>query len=248
MKTVLITGASRGIGEAIARAFSANGYNVIINYLSSEEKANALACEINSATDGEKFGFAEVYRADVSSKSDVLKMFNYVFEKYGSVDVLVNNAGVALKQKVLQDVTDGEFEKLVAVNLKGLFNCSQCVLDGMISSGEGRIINLSSVWGVSGGSCEVVYSMTKAGVIGFTKALAKELAPSSIAVNAVAPGFIDTDMNSGISLEDKLAFANDVPAGRIGTPQEVADVVLRLAGAPLYLTGQVIGIDGGLGV
>ncbi len=248
MKTVVITGASRGIGEAIARAFSANGYNVIINYLNSEKKALLLTEEINAKADGVNFGRAEAFCADVSSSDEVKRLFDYVFLKYKKIDVLINNAGVALKQKVLQDVTEDEFDKLVSVNLKGLFNCCKCVVDGMIGAEKGRIINVSSVWGIRGGSCEVVYSMTKAGVIGFTKALSKELAPSQIAVNAIAPGFIDTDMNAGISLEDKKAFSNEIPCGKIGTAKEVAEAVLQLAMLPLYVTGQVIGIDGGLGV
>lgn len=258
MKTVLITGASRGIGEAVARAFSANGYNVIINYLSSEQKALRLKNELNlraasgvcaksaAGVEGAAVAsVAEVYRADVGKLCEVEKMFDFAAKKFGGIDVLVNNAGVALKQKVLQDVTEAELDLLISTNLKGPFNCSRCAVPFMLERGEGRIINLSSIWGVTGGSCEVAYSTVKAGVIGFTKALAKELAPSNIAVNAVAPGLIDTDMNAGLSESDKLAFCESVPAGRVGTVEEVARVISLLADFPLYVTGQILGIDGG---
>lgn len=249
MKTVLITGASRGIGEAVARAFSANGYNVIINYLSSEQKALRLKNELNlraiSGAGGNNAGIAEVYRANVGKLCEVEKMFEFAAEKFGGIDVLVNNAGVALKQKVLQDVTENELDMLISTNLKGVFNCSKCAVPFMLERGEGRIINLSSIWGVTGGSCEVAYSTVKAGVIGFTKSLAKELALSNIAVNAVAPGLIDTDMNAGLSSSDKLAFIEGVPAGRMGSAEEVASTIALLANFPLYVTGQIIGIDGG---
>lgn len=250
MKTVLITGASKGIGEAIARAFYSNGYNVIINYFSSEDKAKKLLEDISLLREEylkekKPSGVAEIFKADVSSEKDVDEMFDYVLKKYGKIDVLVNNAGIALKQKVLQDVGGDEFDRLTAVNLKGVFNCSKRVLDSMISAGEGRIINVSSIWGVTGGSCETVYSMTKAGIIGFTKALAKEVAISNVAVNAVAPGFIDTDMNAGLSAEEKKSFCESVPCGRMGTKEEVAKAVLLFANAPLYVTGQILGVDGG---
>lgn len=257
MKTVLITGASKGIGEAIARAFSANGYNVIINFFSGEERAKKILNDVlrsrddalKSKTDCSpdfKFGDAAVFKADVSDEKQVDEMFDFALEKFGKIDVLINNAGIALKQKVLQDVSCAEFDRIVEVNLKGVFNCCKRALDGMISAGEGRIINVSSIWGIIGGSCEIVYSMTKAGVIGFTKALAKEVAVSNVAVNAVAPGLIDTDMNAGLSESDKAAFCETIPSGRIGTPEEVAKTVLLLANAPLYVTGQILGVDGGL--
>lgn len=256
MKTVLITGASKGIGEAIARAFSANGYNVIINYFSSEERAKKILNDVLRLREDElkskseilpdfPFGDAAIFKADVSDEKQVDEMFAFALEKFGKIDVLINNAGIALKQKVLQDVDGAEFDRMVAVNLKGVFNCCKRAIDGMVSAGEGRIINVSSIWGITGGSCEVAYSMTKAGVIGFTKALAKEVAMSNVAVNAVAPGFIDTDMNAGLSESDKSAFCESIPAGRIGTPEEVAKTVLLLANAPLYVTGQILGVDGG---
>ena len=158
----------------------------------------------------------------------------------------MNNAGVAPLQKVVQDVDENEFDRTLNVNLKGAFNCTKRAVDGMIAKGFGRIVNVSSIWGVVGGSCEAVYSMTKAGIIGFTKALAKELAPSGITVNAVAPGFIDTSMNAHLSEADVMAFEREIPLGRIGKPEEVASAVLFLASrSASYITGQVLGIDGG---
>lgn len=237
MKNVLVTGSSRGIGEAIARAFYKNGYNVLINYNSSEQKAQTLAAELNTVA----------YKADVSDFNQVKNMFNSIEKQFGSVDILVNNAGIAPLQGVFQDVSEQTFDKTVNVNLKGMFNCCKCAVGGMINKGFGKIINISSCWGQIGGSCEVVYSMTKAGVIGFTKALANELAPSNICVNAVAPGFINTDMNAHLSQAEKDNFASEIPLCRIGTPQEVACAVLFLADEKSsYITGQVIGVNGGL--
>lgn len=237
MKTVLITGATRGIGEAIARAFLSSGYTVIVNYNESIKKASELKAEL----------CCDTFKADVSNLNEVQDMISYVCNKYGKIDVLVNNAGIALKQSVLQDVGEHDFDRTVAVNLKGVFNCSKLVLDNMISNGSGVIINLSSIWGEVGASCEVVYSMTKAGIIGFTKALAKEVAPSNIRVNAVAPGFIKTDMNAHISDLDVADFLQDVPIGRIGGVEEVANAVLFLASEKAsYITGQVLNVNGGM--
>lgn len=237
MKTLLITGASKGIGEQTARAFFANGYNVIINYNTSEAQALKIAKELN----------AHAFQADVSDFSQAKALVDFAYEKFGKIDVLINNAGVALPQSVLQDTSEKDFDKVVGVNLKGLYNCTKLVIDKMISQGSGSIINLSSVWGQIGGSCEVLYSMTKAGVIGFTKALANELAPSNIRVNCVAPGFIDTSMNAHLSAEEIDEFANSVPLGRIGKPEEVAKALLFLASDDAsYITGQVLSVNGGL--
>ena len=234
---VLITGSSKGIGESIARAFYSMGENVIINYFSGEERAKKIAGDL---------GGSMCVKADVSDNAQVDTMFSLIEKQFGSVDVLVNNAGVAPLQKVVQDVDEGEFDRTLKVNLKGAFNCTKRAVDGMIAKGFGRIINVSSIWGVVGGSCEAVYSMTKAGIIGFTKALAKELAPSGITVNAVAPGFIDTSMNAHLSEADVKAFEQEIPLGRIGKPEEVASAVLFLASrSASYITGQVLGIDGG---
>lgn len=234
---VLITGSSKGIGESIARAFYSNGDNVIINYCSSETRAKSIAKELGNAL---------CVKADVSDYAQVDAMFSLIEEQIGAVDVLVNNAGVAPLQKVVQDVDGSEFDRTLAVNLKGVFNCTKRAVDNMVSNGFGRIINISSVWGVVGGSCEAVYSMTKAGIIGFTKAIAKELAPSGITVNAVAPGFIDTSMNAHLSEADVKAFEQEIPLGRIGKPEEVAAAVLFLSSrSSSYITGQILGVDGG---
>lgn len=234
---VLITGSSKGIGESIARAFYSNGDNVVINYCKSELRAKNLAAEL---------GGALCIKADVSDYAEVDRMFCEIENKLGGIDVLVNNAGVAPSQKVLQDVCENEFDRTVAVNLKGVFNCTKRAVDNMISNRFGRIINISSVWGEVGGSCEAVYSMTKAGVIGFTKSLAKELGLSGITVNAVAPGFIKTDMNAHLTEADVKAFEEEIALGRIGMPEEVASAVVFLAGkSASYITGQILGVNGG---
>ena len=236
MKTVLITGASRGIGEQIARAFSTNRYNVVINYNKSEEKAKALAKELN----------AQFFQSEVSKFNEAKALVDFTIEKFGKIDVLVNNAGISLPQTVLQDVSSEQFDKIVAVNLKSAFNCSKLVIDNMVSNGSGVIVNISSIWGQTGASCEVVYSMTKAGIIGFTKALAQELAPSNVRVNAVAPGFIQTDMTAHLSKEEVNDFLQSVPLNRVGTAKEVADAVLFLASdKATYITGQILGVNGG---
>ena len=237
MKTVLITGASRGIGEAIARAFSSNGYNVVINYNKSEELAKKLGNELQ----------APIFKADVSDINQAKALVDFTVQKFGKIDVLVNNAGIALPQMVLQSATEADFDKIVSVNLKSVFNCSKAVIDYMVSNGGGSIINISSIWGQIGGSCEVLYSMTKAGVIGFTKALAQELAPSNVRVNAVAPGFIATDMNAHLTEDEVSAFVQDVPLGKTGKAQDVANAVLFLADEKSsYVTGHVLNVNGGL--
>ena len=237
MKTLLITGASRGIGEQIARAFSASEYNVVINYNKSEAKAKRLAEELN----------APIFQADVSNYEEAKALVDFTIAKFGKIDVLINNAGIALPQMPLQDVTELQFNQIVDVNLKSVFNCSKCAIDNMIFNKNGTIINISSIWGQIGGSCEVIYSMTKAGIIGFTKALANELAPSNVRVNAIAPGFIKTDMNAHLSIEDISAFEKEIPLGRIGKPEEIAKVALFLASDDAsYITGHVLNVNGGM--
>ena len=237
MKTVLITGATRGIGEAIARAFLSSGYNVIINYNNSTNKAKQLEAELGCTA----------IQADVSNFKQVEDMFALIYKKFGKIDVLVNNAGIAPVQNVLQDISEDQFDKTVGVNLKGVFNCCKLAIDNMVSNGGGSIINLSSIWGQIGASCEVVYSMTKAGIIGFTKALAKELGPSNVRVNAVAPGFIKTDMTAHISEQAVEEFLQEVPLARVGTVNEIAQTVLFLASDNAsYVTGQIIGVNGGM--
>ena len=238
-KTVLVTGASRGIGAEIAREFAKNGYNVAVNYLSSEEKAKKLAEEIG--------GIA--LKADVADFSQVSKMVRSTAKAFGGIDVLVNNASIALKQQLLTDTSEDEWNRLFDVNVKGVFNCTKAVMDSMVQNHNGSIINISSIWGITGGSCEVAYSSSKAAIIGFTKALAKELGPSGIRVNCVAPGVIDTDMNAHLSEEDMAILKEETPLCRIGNPSDIAKTVLFLASEGAgFITGQVITADGGMTV
>lgn len=239
-KTVLITGASRGIGAAAAKLFAKNGYAVAVNYCRSEDAANRLCSELR--TNG---AWAEAYRANVSSSADVLHMFTQISNHFGSIDVLVNNAGIAA-QKLFSDITEAEWDSVFDVNIKGMFNCCKAVLPGMIHKKSGRIINISSIWGICGASCEVHYSASKAAVIGFTKALAKETGPSGITVNCIAPGIIDTEMNGALTETDRHDLMEETPLGRFGTPEEVAKSILFLAGDDAgFITGQVISPNGG---
>ncbi len=235
-KTVFITGASRGIGAAAAKLFYENGYNVVINYNNSEEAAKTLAAQLPGAL---------LLQGDVSREEDVKRMITAATERFGKIDVLINNAGISYVN-LLKDTSLSDWEKLFSVNVTGTFLMTKYVSENMISNHSGKIINISSIWGISGSSCESCYSATKGAVISFTKALAKELGPSGVTVNCVAPGFIDTDMNADVTPEDTKAFCDDTPLGRIGTPEEVSKTLLFLAseGAD-FITGQIIGVDGG---
>lgn len=236
MKTVLITGASRGIGAETARIFAENGYRVIINYNKSKDAALSLAEEIG----------ARAICADVSKQSDVCEMFNQIENEFSGVDILVNNAGIA-QAKLFSDITEEEWDKMFSVNVKGMFNCTKAALSYMINKKSGKIINISSIWGIAGASCEVHYSASKAAVIGFTKALAKELGPSGITVNAVAPGVIMTDMCASLSEEDIEALKEETPTGKTGTPRDIAETILFLASSGGdFLTGQIISPNGGI--
>ncbi len=236
--TILVTGASGGIGSAIARLFASRGYNTAIHYNSNETAATEIRDSLVSA------GFsAEIFHADVASSEDVKRMVSEVEAKFGTVDVLVNNAGISLV-KLFDETSDEEWDNIMNVNLKSAFLCSKAVIGGMIHNKKGKIINISSIWGVKGASCEVAYSASKAGLIGFTKALAQELAPSNIQVNCVAPGAIATEMNSHLSASDVKDLCDEIPAGRFGAPVEVAEAVWYLANSN-YVTGQVLGVDGG---
>ena len=242
MSTALITGASRGIGCAVAKALSKKGFNVAINYQNSREKAESLKKEILDM--GKK---AEIFCADVSKPDEAERMIKDVVSVFGDIDVLVNNAGRALPQGLFTDFNEKKVREIFDVNVFGMMNCSRAVIPHFVQKKSGVIVNMSSVWGISGGSCEVIYSASKGAVISFTKALSRELAPSGIRVNAVAPGMIDTDMNSHLSKEDVDAFLEEIPMGRIGTPEEVADVVCFLASSDArYITGQIIAVDGGI--
>ena len=239
-KSVIITGSSRGIGRATALLFAKKGYNVLINYNSNEEKAKEVKKEIN-----EKYPnvLAEIYRCDVSNFLECKNMANFALSRFGKIDVLVANAGIS-QFKLINDTTEEDFNRIIGVNLKGVYNAIMGVLPNMLSNKNGSIVAVSSIWGVSGGSCEALYSASKAGVIGLCKALSRELGLSNIRVNCVAPGAIETEMNNNLSVEDKKAFAEETSLGRFGTPEEVAKSILFLAENE-YVTGQNLVVDGG---
>ncbi len=235
-KTVLITGSSRGIGAAMAKLFCENGYNVAINYNNSEKEAKELCSLLPGSL---------LLKGDVSSEEDVKNMIEQTVTHFGKIDVLINNAGIS-QTGLLQDISLEEWEKHFSINVTGTFLMCKHAAKNMIANHNGKIINISSIWGISGASCESCYSASKGAVIVFTKALAKELGASNITVNCIAPGFIDTDMNKHISKEDTQTFANETPLGRIGTPLEVAKAALFLAsGNADFITGQILGVDGG---
>lgn len=240
MKTALITGGTKGIGKAIAFEFLKQGYEVVLNYRSDEKTALATQAEFNMQ------GYCPVLmRADVSDEFQVRRMFNEFFEIYEKLDVLVNNAGISLI-RVIQETTSADWDRIFNVNVKGMYNCCRAVVDRMIGNGGGSIINISSIWGEVGASCEVAYSASKGAVIAFTKALAKELAPSSVTVNCVSPGVIDTSMNSHLTGDEMQQLIEQIPAGRIGYPEDVASACLYLAEAG-YVTGEVLSVGGGFG-
>ena len=230
MKTVLITGGTRGIGRAVALKFIEKGYRVCVTYSKDEI----------SAEETQKLG-AEVFLCDIKDE----KQIQATFEKIGRVDILVNNAGVALIKQI-QDTTASEWDEVFAVNLRGAFLCSREAVKGMISNQWGVIVNISSVWGELGSSCETAYSASKAGLIGFTKALAKELAPSNIRVNCVSPGVIDTKMNECFSNDDLALIKSEIPVGRLGKSEEIASAVLFLVENE-YVTGVDLSVGGGYG-
>jgi len=236
----LITGAATGIGKATALSFAADGFNVAVHYNKSEEAALALCADI--AAQG---GRALAVRADVSDAAQVKKMVQRVSAVFGRIDVLVNNAGIA-QSKLFTDLTADDWNTMFDVNVKGVFHCCQSVLPGMISRKSGCIVNVSSIWGLVGASCEAHYSAAKAAVIGLTKALAKELGPSGIRVNAVAPGVIDTDMIAGLDAETREGFKEETPLCRLGTAEDVAQTIRFLASENAgFITGQVISPNGG---
>ncbi len=239
-KTVIITGSSKGIGAATAILFAQKGYNVVINYNDSYEAASLLCNSLISN------GYsAMMHKANVANKLEVDLMVKETLYKFGSLDILVNNAGIAF-QGLITDTDEIDFDKIIDVNLKGVFNCCKSVIPSMVSRQSGKIINISSMWGQVGASCEVAYSAAKAGVIGLTKALAKELAPSGITVNCIAPGLIETSMNSNLTIEELSDFVSDIPLGRMGSADEIAAAIEFLASDKAdYITGQVLGINGG---
>lgn len=233
MKKVLITGGSRGIGRELVKEFSSKGYKVYFLYKNSEEKAKLLSDETG----------AIAVKCDISSYSDVSNAKNRIND---SIDIIINNAGIS-QIKMFQDITEEDWDNMFNVNIKGMFNVTKCFVNDMIKNKYGRIINISSMWGETGGSCEVHYSASKAAVIGFTKALAKELAPSGITVNCVSPGVIKTDMNSHLSKEETKELENETPVGRIGTAKEIASAVMYFADDnAAFTTGTVLSVNGGI--
>jgi len=240
-KIALITGGSRGIGAACVRIFARNGYAVVFLANRSVEKAQALTEELRAE------GCDVAFRiCDVSDGAQVANVIAEVLRSYRRIDVLVNCAGVA-HIGLFTDMTDAEWDALFAVNVRSVFSVTKAVLPGMISRQKGCIVNVSSMWGEVGASCEVAYSATKAAIIGMTKALAKEVGPSGVRVNCVTPGVIDTDMNAQLTEEDRVALADEAPLGRIGQAEEVASTILYLCSdGSSFITGQVLGVSGGL--
>ena len=239
-KTAVITGASRGIGKAIAIEFTRNGYNVLANYNNSEKEASELEKMLTEE------GYSiKVFKADVSKSSEADAMIEYCLKEFGGLDVLVNNAGIS-QDKLFTDITDDDWERMMSVNVTSVFNCSRKALQHMIWEKSGSIINITSMWGETGGSCEVHYSASKAAIIGMTKALAKEVGPSNIRVNAVSPGVIMTDMCAYYGEETLNELKEETPLMKLGKPEDIAETVYFLAEKGNFITGQVVGVNGGM--
>jgi 3-oxoacyl-[acyl-carrier protein] reductase len=239
-KTAIVTGGSRGIGAAAALLLAREGWRVAVGCHRHPDRARALCDRLRR--EGRE---AVPFCGDVSSVAEMEAQVQAVVERWGQIDLLVNNAGIA-QQRLFTEITEAEWDRMFAVNAKGLYACCRAVVPGMIRRHSGNIINVSSMWGQAGASCEVHYSAAKAAVIGFTKALAKELGPSGIRVNCVAPGVIATEMNAALDGETLDALREETPLGTIGTPEEAARAILWLAGdGASFVTGQVIGVNGG---
>jgi 3-oxoacyl-[acyl-carrier protein] reductase len=240
-KTAVVTGASRGIGRAIAIKLAKLGANVVVNYRKSEDAVLDVVKEIEAL--GVK---ALAVKADISSYSDVEIMMKKCIEKFGSIDILVNNAGIT-KDGLLMRMKEQDFDSVIDINLKGAFNCTKHVSAIMLRQRSGRVINISSVTGITGNAGQVNYSSAKAGIIGMTKSVAREFASRGVTCNAVAPGFIQTDMTNALPIKVKDTLMNTIPLKRLGTPNDVANVVAFLASEEAsYITGQVINVDGGM--
>lgn len=242
-KSVLVTGGAKGIGKDIVETFAKNGYDVLINYNTSEKDAFKLKEELNLKYKDVKI---EIFKADVSDRKQVNEMVEYMLKELNTIDVLVNNSGIA-QDKIFNDISVEEFRHILDVNVVGTFNVTQEVLNKyMINKKEGSIINISSIWGITGSSMEVAYSCAKAGIIGMSKALAKELGPSNIRVNVVAPGWIETDMTKSYDETSRNLFLEEIPLGRFGKTQDISELVHFLGSDKAsYITGQVISPNGG---
>lgn len=242
MSNVLITGASRGIGAATARLFAREGWNAALNYNTGREAAEKLAREL--AGPGVR---AVPIQADISDPERAERLVREAEETLGPLDALVCNAGVALPQQLLTDTAPEQWRRVMSADLDGMFYVLRTAIPGLVRRKRGAIVTVSSMWGVTGGSCEVPYSAAKAGVIGLTKALAKELGPSNIRVNCVAPGVVRTDMNGHLTPEDLAALEEETPLGRVGAPEEIAQAICFLASdRASFITGQVLRVDGGM--
>lgn len=233
-KVVVVTGGSRGIGAEIVKLLAKLGYKVILNYNKSESYAQDVQKELNNV---------EIFKADVSKKEEAQALINFAIKKYGKIDVLINNAGIS-QTKLFTETTDEEWNNVINTNLNSAFFCSREAVKNMIHNKNGLIINISSIWGITGASCEVAYSTSKAALNGFTKALAKELGPSNIRVNAIAPGIINTEMNGYLNEEELENIKEEIPLERIGEAIDIAKCVKWLI-EDNYTTGQIISINGG---
>lgn len=239
MKIALVTGASGIIGGACARMLAKKGYALALQYHRHPEKAQALFKDLSNETP------VVMQAADISRNTDVSELFRAIETRLGRIDLLVNCAGAALAQKVLTDVTEEEMDRVYAVNVKGAMLLTRAAIPHMLQKGSGSIVHISSMWGLTGGSCEAVYSASKGALNAFVKAMARELAPSRIRVNAVAPGLVPSPMNSALSQTDLDAFRQDTPLGELITPEQVAQAVCYLAEAEM-VTGQILSVDGGI--
>ncbi len=239
-KNVLITGASRGIGRSTAILFAQNGYHVFLNCNKSVEELKQVQEEIEKHHPKA----VTLVPGNVGNPSDVRSIFGEIYSHCDSLDVLINNAGIA-HIGLLMDLTDEEWQQIIDTNLSSVFYCCREAVPKMVSKKSGRIINISSMWGTVGASCEAAYSASKSGIHGLTRALAKELAPSGISVNAIACGVIDTVMNAQLDKAERQSLAEEIPAGRFCSPEEIAEVIWQTVNTPAYMTGQIIGVDGG---
>ena len=237
-KTIIVTGASRGIGAAIVKMLAKEDYNIVLNYNKSEEIAKKMQEEFTKQGKN-----VEIFKADVSKREEVKKLIEFTINKFKKIDVLINNAGIS-QTRLFTDITDEDWNNMLNVNLNSVFYMTQEVLPYMIHEKEGCIINISSIWGITGAACETHYSVAKAGVDAMTKSLAKELGPSNIRVNSIAPGIIDTDMNKYLSDEELANIEEEIPLGKIGSPETIAKCVKWLIEED-YTIGQIIGINGG---